>query len=287
MAATTVERLVGSNDSNSAPLYAPCYFDVAAATKILGGTIVCVDASGNATPAVTDGSAVSTLKVVGIARDTADNTSGSAGDLKIAVYTGISLWENGDTITKTSIGAVAFAGDNQTVYKASSSGKRPVCGIIRGLDSAGKVWVQMLPGFVSGFSSAVSQVENATFVGNSGAGALTDAQAETAIFRIPNNATITSIKIVPTGAVSANDTNYATITIARRDGAGGSPATISAPTTKITGGTGNWVAFTTIDLTLANTYCAAGTVITYAIAKAAAGISLPSFVISVNYTVAP
>lgn len=286
MTATTTERTLLQCGESAAPYLVPGEFDVAASTKIVGGTIVCVDASGNATPAVTASSAVSALRVVGIAENTVDNTAGSAGDLKIRVRTGIQRFINGDAITKSSINDLAFAGDNQTVYKSSASGTRPRCGVIRNVD-ANYVYVQVMPGLTQTYNmNNTVFAEQYVKAAESAAG---DTTAETAIIRLQQACTISSIKITPTGAATASDTLYATITIAKRDGAGGAASTIVAPTTKLSGsgGTGNWVAFTTLDAgTLANTYCVAGSVLTITVAKASTGTQLPSYVVSINYALA-
>jgi hypothetical protein len=57
-------------------------------------------------------------------------------------------------------------------------------------------------------------------------------------------------KLLPRRALTADDTNYGTITVGFNDGAGGSVTTLQAVTTKkaASGGTGNWVAGTAIAL---------------------------------------
>jgi hypothetical protein len=144
----------------------------------------------------------------------------------------------------------------------------------------------MLPGFAANYTSGLTFVEN-ILVAAEGSAAATTAETEIAI--LPMSATIKNIKIGPTGSATASDTTYATITVARRDGAGGSGSTLVAPTTKLSGsgGTGNWAAFTTLDAgTVGNSYCAAGTVLTYKVEKASTGVQLPSYVLSIQYTVA-
>lgn len=91
---------------------------------------------------------------------------------------------------------------------------------------------------------------------------------------LPAASTITAFKLCPTGAAAANGTNYATITVHKRDGAGGAAASMAEVTTASTGLT----AFTTRDMgTVTGGTCAAGTVLTLTIAKAAAGVQLPAF----------
>lgn len=289
MTAASSARLFCQNDNTAAPVPSPVELDVAASTVIYKGTIVCVDASGNATPAVTASSAASTLRVAGIAYSSVDNSTGTAGALKVRVFSGIVPLENGDTITKSSIGDPCYAGDNQTAYKSSASGTRPLLGVIKGVDPvSGKVYVQVIPGFARAFNSSnLLLCETYTQPADAAASTTT---AENIMIRLPMTGTISSIKLTPTGAATASDTLYATITLNKRDGAGGSSTTMATVTTKTSGsgGTGNWVAFTTIDVgTLTGAYCAAGTVFTITVAKASTGTQLPQFAVSFNYTASP
>jgi hypothetical protein len=78
--------------------------------------------------------------------------------------------------------------------------------------------------------------------------------------------------------ITANDTDYATITIRRRTGAGaGTAAVIATITTQITGGLGNVTGFARLTPTTTNTAVIAGDRFTYQITKAGSGVQLPSF----------
>lgn len=111
-----------------------------------------------------------------------------------------------------------------------------------------------------------------------------DAIAETLVWRVKNATTISAVKVAPTGAVTGDDTDYATLTVKVRDGAGGSAATVASKTTKTTGGTGSWSAFTTKDLgSITNGTLAAGSVLTFTVAKSGAGQQLPAFVLCVDF----
>jgi len=112
------------------PHIGPLSYDVAASTKIVAGTLVGVDASGNAVI----GAATGMKFIAGRADATVDNSTGNAGDLKIDVIPGIFYWANGDSITKSSIGDLAFVSDNHTVTKAQS-GAQGVAGVIVGVDA--------------------------------------------------------------------------------------------------------------------------------------------------------
>jgi hypothetical protein len=66
---------------------------------------------------------------------------------------------------------------------------------------------------------------------------------------------VTGAYIMPGGALTAHDTNYATVVLDVDDGAGGSATTLASNTTKTAGGggTGNWTAGTAIEMTLTAT----------------------------------
>lgn len=51
---------------------------------------------------------------------------------------------------------------------------------------------------------------------------------------------IISAEVIPANALTAHDTNYATLTLGSADGAGGAVTSFDSWNTKITGGTGNW-----------------------------------------------
>jgi len=103
------------------------------------------------------------------------------------------------------------------------------------------------------------------------------ATAEAAIAMTVQKGKLVKAYYVPAGAVTAHDSNYATITISRYTAAGGSKTTVASITTKITGGSGNWTAFVPVEITLAaDTALEAGACLTYEIAKAASGVQLPA-----------
>ena len=134
MTATTVDRGTQRRDSNQ---YA---FPVAAATKIPGGVIVALNASGLAV----NGATATTLKAVGMSEALADNSAGSASDIKVSVRRGCFKFGNstaGDAITLADVGASCYIVDNQTVAKTNGSATRSVAGVIRDVEADG-VWVE-------------------------------------------------------------------------------------------------------------------------------------------------
>lgn len=104
---------------------------------IYAGSIVAVNASGVAVAA----SDATGLKVVGKAEAFSDNTGAAYDSAKtIKVRRGVFRWENGGSLTITSIGNLAYVADDQTVTTAASAAYDIVAGIIVDVDSAG-IWV--------------------------------------------------------------------------------------------------------------------------------------------------
>jgi len=97
--------------------------------------------------------------------------------------------------------------------------------------------------------------------------------------RLPAASTVTALKIVPMGAVTANGTNYATITVTWVDGAGSGAAVLATLLTNVAGG--DWVAQTTKDMgAITSAVVPAGGVLLLSIAKAAGGVQLPGFLVT-------
>lgn len=112
----------------------------AAAALILAGTIVVINAAGNAEMGTTALSKV----CVGVADDTVDNSAGAAGALQVPVRRGCFRFANSastDAIALTDIGTNCYIVDNQTVAKTSGTNTRSVAGVVRDVDASG-VWVQ-------------------------------------------------------------------------------------------------------------------------------------------------
>jgi hypothetical protein len=106
------------------------------------------------------------------------------------------------------------------------------------------------------------------------------ADAETVIFVAPFACKVVAATLTTPVNVTANDTTYATVTVAKRAADGGSSATVASETTQTTGsgGSGNLTAFApfALPLTAANVELAAGAVLTVAVAKAGAGVAVGS-----------
>jgi uncharacterized lipoprotein NlpE involved in copper resistance len=105
--------------------------DVAASTVIYAGTLVALDASGNAKPA----SNTANLRVIGIAQETVDNSAGAAGDLKILVKPGVFVVNNAgvNPVTKAHVGSVVYvSSDNEVALSGTNNVK---AGVLRGFDA--------------------------------------------------------------------------------------------------------------------------------------------------------
>lgn len=112
-------------------------FGVAASTKLYKGALVGIDASGYAN----DATASPLLRVVGIAKDLADNSSGSANAISVNVEQGVFYFQNstgGDAIAADDFGKPCYAVDDQTVALTGGEGSsiRPLAGTIVGYDAS-------------------------------------------------------------------------------------------------------------------------------------------------------
>jgi hypothetical protein len=113
---------------------------VAGAKRIFTGSLVARDANGYATPGATS----ATLMGIGRAEEQADNSSGSDGDMTVAVRKGVFRFGNDgtDTVTRAHIGQDCYIVDDQTVASTDGTGTRSVAGKVFDVDSEG-VWVRI------------------------------------------------------------------------------------------------------------------------------------------------
>lgn len=114
---------------------------MAGTKKVFEGALVCLNATGYATP----GAVATTLVADGIALSTVDNTAGADGDLSVEVAKGTYRFANSastDAITKAEIGDDCYIVDDQTVAKTSGTNTRSIAGKIVDVDAQG-VWVKI------------------------------------------------------------------------------------------------------------------------------------------------
>ncbi len=109
------------------------------------------------------------------------------------------------------------------------------------------------------------------------------ATTEQVFYAVKAASTITSIKIYPNAALTADNSNYATITIAKRSSAGAS-TTLATAVTNVAG-TGSWSAWTVLTLTVSSNALVAGDMLTFTITKTGTGVVVPNSVYDVLWTV--
>lgn len=111
---------------------------VAAAAQIFAGSLVVLDASGNAKP----GATATGLKARGRAEDNVDNSAGAAGDLFVPVRRGVFKFANDGSIDRTHIGGTVYIVDDQTLAATDGTGTRSTAGTLIDVESDG-VWVEI------------------------------------------------------------------------------------------------------------------------------------------------
>jgi hypothetical protein len=105
------------------------------------------------------------------------------------------------------------------------------------------------------------------------------------VARAAGNTGVAGIDLVFSGNITASDTDYATITVRRRTGAGaGTAAVVATITTQITGGLGNVTGHALIQPTTTATAVIAGDRFTYQVEKAGAFVQLPAMSLTVVET---
>jgi len=112
---------------------------LAAAVKIFAGSIVMLNASGDATP----GAVATTLKPGGRAMAYVDNSTGAAGDKSVGFEKGVFKFANDGTITRADIGGTAWVVDDQTVADNNGTATRSALGTIKDVDADG-AWVEIV-----------------------------------------------------------------------------------------------------------------------------------------------
>lgn len=115
-------------------------YPVAASTKIYQGTMVFLTAAGYAD----DDTNTGTNGFLGIAKEYVDNSSGSAGDLSVEVYTEGDFELVGSGFAQADVGSVVYAEDNFTIGVSISSASVPI-GRVTGYVSSTKLIVYIEP----------------------------------------------------------------------------------------------------------------------------------------------
>ena len=112
---------------------------IAASTTIFQGALVAVNASGLAVA----GSVSTTLKAVGRAEETIDNSGGSAGALSVKVKRGVFKFKNhgADACVQGDTLGDCYIVDDETVAKTNGTNTRSRAGKILEVEATG-VWVE-------------------------------------------------------------------------------------------------------------------------------------------------
>lgn len=128
---------VGADNGGGSVQTYDCIVDV-----FYRGALIAINAAGNAEPSRVTGG----IDTVGICLENKDNSGGSIGDLTVKVLTGARIKHAVTSVTKTSIGDLAFANDDQVLVLTSTTTKSKA-GWIIGIESAGIAIIQMaIPG---------------------------------------------------------------------------------------------------------------------------------------------
>lgn len=112
----------------------------AAGVVIHAGALVAIGTDGYVHP----GATATTLRGLGCASESVDNSSGAAGAVRVPFARGVFAYGNSaaaDAITLADVGTNCYIVDDQSVSKTSGSNTRSVAGVVRDVDAAG-VWVE-------------------------------------------------------------------------------------------------------------------------------------------------
>ncbi len=117
-------------------------YPVAASTKLFEGALITLNASGYAVKAAD----TTNFTFVGVCDETADNSSGSAGDIRVKVWTyGVIDVVAGFSAAAADAGLKVYATDDQTVDKVGTTTNDILVGKIVEVVSASKLRVAITP----------------------------------------------------------------------------------------------------------------------------------------------
>lgn len=115
---------------------------VAASTHVYQGALVGLDANGRAV----SGTSNATARILGMATEDADNSTGSAGAINVQVRQGVYYFANSsstDAIVAADVSRFCYVVDDQTVARSSGNGARLRAGVVIAVDSTDgvAVWI--------------------------------------------------------------------------------------------------------------------------------------------------
>jgi hypothetical protein len=169
--------------------------DVNGGSTIYKGTIVCLDANGDAVAGGTIASGA--LKAAGCAQSTVDNSAGSDGDKDVQVLCGVYKFRNssGSAIDDSHVGGPCYVEDNDTV-RAASGGAYPCAGRVVQVDADG-VRVLMSP---QASESGASIQKRSVTIGHADLTAAATTETENLGAPLPAGSTVLGVNILlPTG----------------------------------------------------------------------------------------
>ena len=241
--------------------------------------------SGTVDASVIDAAIARVVDVFSIVLGADGSGSGLDADLldglSSAAFAGASHTHSGDDVTSGTVGEARIA--------AQLARDNEVFGIVTAADGTGSgLDADLLDGLSSSAFLLASAANGATWFKESADGLATTATSERVVFTAPVDVTITGIFVEPAAALTASDTNYATITVSRRDAGAGNKATVVSKSTQTagSGGTGSWNAFGAVSLGgLSNATLTDGQKLTVEVTKTGLGVALPILAVQIEYTV--
>lgn len=178
---------------------------------------------------------VTGLVSAGFANQDTVDAGGSDGDARTRLQQSFVAWPNnssvsGDGITQADMAVPFYWVDNQTPGKKSNAGghNRSVGGLAFGLDGKpGNSAPILYVGPIAWLIARATMVTNAAPLASYGIAdaSASAATAERTIRRPKWHGTVTSIEFTG-AAVAADNTDYVTVTVSKRDGAGGNAVTL-------------------------------------------------------------
>jgi hypothetical protein len=152
------------------------------------------------------------------------------------------------------------------------------------LTGRGKKGWEEYKGSLAMLAAAVNTMALGDTVVNLPVAALTNIQtvSETPNGYVPSTqgGNVVSAVYIPSGALTASNTAYATISVFKRT-AGGTSVLLAAVTTQITG-SGNWTAWVPVNIPVVAAPVAASDVLTYTITQTGGGVAVPAGQLIVN-----
>jgi hypothetical protein len=153
------------------------------------------------------------------------------------------------------------------------------------LTGRGKKGWEEYKGSVAMLAAAINTMALGDTVVNLPVAALTNVQtlSETPNGYVPSTqgGNVVSAVYIPTGALTASNSAYATISVFKRT-AGGAGVLLAAVTTQIAGGSGNWTAWVPVSIPVVAAPVSAGDVLTCTITQTGGGVAVPSGQLIVN-----